>query len=570
MLAQLNIRNLAVIDEVELEFGTGLTVLTGETGAGKSILVDALALALGERADSRAIRSGSERCEITAVFDLGARSDLRDWLRQNDLDAADECILRRVVTTDGRSRGYVNGSSAPMQTLREVGERLVDICGQQAHQSLRHAGAQRALLDQFGGHDVLLAEMAAAHAERSATQRALDELEQADRSARIELLGHEIRELEALNPQRGEFDELERAHRLAANSGRITAGVTQALEQTYEGEDASVHALLTRVRRTLDELVEMDVELATATSMLAEAEILIAEAGDALRHRLGQLEHDPAEEARIDSRLSGFHDLARKHRVEPAALPEVLTQLATELAELESSDQRRAALASHVAECRALAVERAAKLTDARRKAATELAARVTANMHALGMPDGNFGIEVRPAPGHMPGPAGVDRIEFVTAPNPGQAMAPLVRVASGGELSRISLALQVVASAAVAVPTLIFDEVDTGVGGGVAEIVGGRLRELAANRQVLCVTHLPQVASQAHHHVRVTKISDGRVTRTTITPLNPAARVDEIARMLGGVEITARTRAHAEEMLLKLVSDHDVGKSAVNPDRTG
>ncbi len=552
MLAQLNIRNLAVIDEAELDFGAGLTVLTGETGAGKSILVDALALALGERADSRAIRTGSERCEITAVFDLGARSDLRDWLRQHDLDAEDECVLRRVVSADGRSRGYVNGSSAPMQTLREVGERLVDICGQQSHQSLRHAGAQRALLDQFGGHGALVEEMAAAHAAWSATQHELDTLGEDELVARIELLRHEIRELEALNPHRGEFEELERVHRLAANSGRITAGVTQALERTYEGEEASVHAVLTDVRRTLDDVVEMDVELATVTSMLAEAEILIAEAADAMRRRLGQLEYDPDQEARTDRRLSGFHDLARKHRVQPAALPDVLAALSEELADLDSSRERRAALASRLGDCRALALERANKLTDARRRAATELAALITANMQALGMPDGTFAVDVRPAPGDMPGPNGGDRVEFMTAPNPGQAMAPLSRVASGGELSRISLALQVASSAADAVPTLIFDEVDAGVGGSVAEIVGGRLHELSSSRQVLCVTHLPQVASQADHHVRITKISDGRVTRTAIAHLDAAARVDEIARMLGGVRITARTRAHAEEMLVK------------------
>jgi len=550
VLARLNIRNLAVIDEVELEFAPGFTVLTGETGAGKSILVDALALALGERADSRAIRSGRERCEITAEFDTRARLDLRDWLRERDLDEDDECILRRVVSADGRSRGYVNGRSVPMQTLRELGEHLVEICGQQSHQSLRHASAQRDLLDQFGGHTGLLQDMRRAHAEWSAAQQELECLEQADRTARIDLLRHEVRELEALNPQPGEFDELERAHKLAANSGRITADVTRALEQTYEDQDVSVHSVLTGVRRTLDELVEMDVELANATSMLAEAEILIAEAADAMRHRLGQLEHDPAEEARIDRRLSGFHDLARKHRAAPTALPQLLTDLSAELAELESGDERLEVLAEHAARCRQQALAVAGQLTRARREGSASLAQQVTANMRTLGMPGGQFGIEITAPPGGVPGSFGADRVEFVTAANPGQAAGPLARVASGGELSRISLALQVVAMAADAVPTLIFDEVDAGVGGGVAERVGGRLHELAATRQVLCVTHLAQVASQANQHLRVAKMTDGQVTRTTVTNLAPSARIEEIARMLGGVEITARTRAHAEEML--------------------
>lgn len=552
MLAQLNIRDLAVVDEVEVELGGGFTVLTGETGAGKSILVDALALALGERADSKAIRSGSERCEITAIFDVHDRPAVLGWLHDNDLDEDGECILRRIVTADGRSRGYVNGRGVPMQTLRQLGEQLVDICGQQSHQSLRHSHVQREMLDQFGGHEQLLHEMMTAHMTWSAVQTEYETLRdaQTDRASRIELLRHQVQELDALNPQQGEFEELERLHILSANSSQIAEGIMLALDRVYEADDNSAHSVLSGVRRTLDELVELDAELSPAAGMLAEAEILMTEAADALRHRLDRLEHDPAEEARLERRLSGFHDLSRKHRVTAAALPELLSRLTEDLAMLETSDQRLDDLSARVDEHRHKLKSVAAELTRAREAAAERLADRVTRNMQTLGMPDGRFGIEVRALSGDVPGEYGGDRVEFMTAVNPGQAAGPLSKVASGGELSRISLSLQVAAIASDAVPTLIFDEVDAGVGGGVAEIVGSRLHDLATNRQVLCVTHLPQVASQANHHLRVTKITDGTTTRTSVNPLNSASRIDEIARMLGGIEITPRTRAHAEEML--------------------
>lgn len=552
MLAQLHIRNLAVIDEVELELRTGLTVLTGETGAGKSILVDALALALGERADTRAIRAGAERCEITATFDIRKQPDVLRWLAENDLDEDDECIIRRVVTADGRSRGYVNGRNMPMQTLRELGERVVDICGQQSHQSLRHARAQRELLDQYAGHQPLLEALRETHAEWSAVRADYEAMREAadDAAARTDLLRHQVDELDALNPQHGEFEELERAHKLSANLGRIAEGVTRALDSTYDGDELSAHSLLSNARRTVDELVEIDVELATAASMLAEAEILIAEAADSMRHRLDRLEHDPAEEARIEQRLASFHELGRKHRAEPGTLPDVLAKLSEELDGLESSDQRLEDLAERLQETRSARDGIAQELTASRDRSAAQLGGLVTENMQTLGMPQGRFEVAVETYADDTPRITGNDRIEFRTAANPGQPAGPLAKVASGGELSRISLSLQVVAMVAEAIPTQIFDEVDAGVGGGVAEIVGGRLRDLSSSRQVLCVTHLPQVASQADHHLRVSKITDGKTTRTTVATLNANARVEEIARMLGGVEITERTRAHAEEML--------------------
>ena len=552
MLSHLNIRNLAVIDEVDLEFGPGLTVLTGETGAGKSILVDALALALGERADSRAIRTDTERCEVTATFSVESGNSAIAWLTRNDLNEDQDCILRRIVTADGRSRGYINGHSVPMAQLRELGEQLVDICGQQAHQSLRHAQVQRELLDTFGKHANLLATMSAAYEHWATANQELDVLRSAhnELAARADLLRHETGELAALDPKKDEFAALEQSYQLATNATQIADSVSRALELLYDSEERSAHSTLSRVRRELDDLTVFDPQLAAVTTLLAEAEILASEAAYTLRHHLDDLEHDPVALAEIEQRLGSMHELARKHRIEADALPDLLEQLTGELSTLETGDQRADELAAEVKKYAADMHAAATALSAARRSAADVLAKKVTDNMQKLGMPNGAFAVDLHQAADERHGPNGIDRIEFVAAANPGQAPGPLAKVASGGELSRISLSLQVVALAKNAVPSLIFDEVDAGVGGGVAEIVGGRLRALSEHCQVLCVTHLPQVASQAQHHLRVAKNSDGQSTQTTVEQLDRAARVEEIARMLGGVEITPRTLAHAEEML--------------------
>jgi DNA repair protein RecN (Recombination protein N) len=559
VLTQLHIHNLAVVDEVDPEFEDGFTALTGETGAGKSILVDALALALGERADSRAIRPDTDRCEITAAFDLGQRPDLLRWLADNDLDKEDGCIVRRIVTTEGRSRGYINGRSVPMQTLRTLGEQLVDICGQQSHQSLRHASVQRELLDHYGGHAMLVAQMDKDYAGWQVVQANLDTLTEArqDRSERQDLLSYQVGELRALNLQTGEVEDLEKQHRIVANSRRIADGVTEALQKLYEADAGAAHAIINAAQQELEELSQLDEELAPIGKMLTEAEILVSEAAESLRHRLGQLDHDPRQLEQLEQRIADIHELARKHRVAPAALTDLLDELAQELATLENSDERLRELTDEATAGHEQMIATAAALTKARLAAATRLADRVTEQMQKLGMPGGLFRADMTNA---EPAPHGADRIEFVATANPGHAPGPLAQVASGGELSRLSLAIQVVALTQEAVPTLIFDEVDAGVGGGVAEIVGNRLRDLSQQRQVLCVTHLPQVASQANQQMRVTKISDGKSTRTAVKGLTQPERVEEIARMLGGVEITARTRAVAAEMLEQTKSQKSVG----------
>ena len=552
MLTQLQIHNLAVVDEVDLEFASGFTTLTGETGAGKSILVGALALALGERADSRAIRPGTDRCEITAAFDLRQRPDLIHWLADNDLDEDDGCIVRRIVTAEGRSRGYINGRSVSMQTLRALGEQLVDICGQQSHQSLRHTGVQRDLLDDYGGHATLAAEMDTEFSRWQAVQTELDALTQVrqQKSERQDLLNYQVGELRALNLQPGEIEDLEKRHRIAANSLRIADGVSEALQKLYEADASAAYTTISAVKHDLGELAQLDEQLAPVSDLLAEAEILVSEAAESLRHRLGQLDHDPRLQQQLEQRIADIHELAHKHRVKPGALTELLDELAQELTTLEHSDERLRELTDEVTAHRKQMDITAEALTEARQAAAAALGEQVSENMQKLGMPGGYFCAELRPNADGKTGPHGADRIRFVATANPGHEPGPLAQVASGGELSRLNLAIQVVTMARNAVPTLIFDEVDAGIGGGVAEIVGNRLRDLSRRRQVLCVTHLPQVASQADYQLRVTKISDGRSTRTSVKGLTEPERIEEIARMLGGVDITPRTRAVAADML--------------------
>jgi DNA repair protein RecN (Recombination protein N) len=552
VLNHLHVRNLAVVDEVEVELTAGMTVLTGETGAGKSILVDALGLALGERADSDAVRPGAKRAEITASFELSDDEAATKWLDANDLDQDGGCVLRRVVTAEGRSRGYINGNPAPMQTLRELGELLVDICGQQAHQSLSRPDNQRNLLDQHDGGATLklLAKVRSAYSEWHEWQSKYEKLEAArsDQAARIDLLSFQVQELEALNAQPGELEELDHAHKRAANASRITEGAGAALQMLYENEQASAHDLLNRARSNLEALAELDPTLGQLNEMLNEADIQITEAADTLRHYLDQDQPDASNLAQLDSRLGAMHDLARKHRIEAKELPELTERLREELYAIEHADDTLEDLRKN-AETSADELQKLCKkLSAIRKKAAASLGKQVSGNMQQLGMPDGSFSIELLPL--DAPGPAGSERVEFLVSINPGMKPGALTKVASGGELSRVSLAIQVAASDNANTPTLIFDEVDAGVGGSTADIVGEKLRSLAANSQVLCVTHLPQVASKGHEQFRVSKLSDGENTRTRVAHLNQDERVEELARMLGGVEITDRTRDHAAEML--------------------
>ena len=553
MLTQLAIRDFAIIDALELDFGAGLSVLTGETGAGKSILVEALGLVLGDRADTGVIRHGAERAEVSAEFDLRSLARVRDWLETHELAADGECILRRIVGRDGRSRGQINGRGVPLQLLRELGEQLVDIHGQHEHQSLLRPALQLALLDEYAQHPDSLAKAAQLYRDWKTAQDQLTELRTAaqNRDTRLELLRHQVSELQALSLQPGENSALDEEHRRLANSGKLMEGAQAALNAIYEHEEASAQQLIHQAMARLTALSELDIRLKPVCEALNSAEIQLAEAGDTLRRYLASADLDPQRLEWVENRLGAIHDLARKHHAEAEDLPALLEKLRTDLHTLENAEITLQEMQTTLMRLRDAYCTAAAQISHERRLAAAKLDAKVTLIMRELGMPGGRFATEVSSNPEHF-SESGSDTVAFQVSANPGQPIKPLARVASGGELSRIALAIQVVAARASAIPCLIFDEVDAGVGGGVAEILGRYLRSLGASRQVLCVTHLAQVASQAHQHFRVLKQTRGQSTHTRIEALDRKARIEELARMLGGVEITETTRKHASEMIAR------------------
>ncbi len=553
MLVHLQIRDFAIIDAVELELAGGLTALTGETGAGKSIVVDAVMLALGGRASADSLRHGAERAEITATFDAGDDPTIRRWLEEQSVACDDgELVLRRVIGKDGRSRQYVNGQSLPAQPVRELGELLIDIHGQQEFQSLVRRDAQRQLVDQHGAHDALLAPAAelAGEWQRLSAERAELAAMARDRGARLELLRYQVGELEALGLADGEADELFAERNRLANRGRLAEAAQAALALAWDADGADAHALAARAATHLRSAAALDPRLAEALQAIEQSLIGLREASALLGGYLETLDADPARQDQVERRVAAIEDLARKHHVTAAELPQKRVELQDILNSLEQSELKLGGLDEHIGAVRTRYDAAAAKLSTARRSAAKRLSGAVTSLMRQLGMPGGKFEVAVETDAGQAPAVLGTDRVEFRVTANPGQPVKPVAKVASGGELSRISLAVQVAAAHRHGRTCMIFDEVDAGVGGGVAEIVGRQLRELGDRGQVLCVTHLAQVASQAHHQLRVTKLTDGRTSRTTVTTLGADERVEELARMLGGVEITKKAREHAREML--------------------
>jgi DNA repair protein RecN (Recombination protein N) len=552
MLTSIQVRNFAIIDQVEIEFSSGMTVLTGETGAGKSILVDAMGLVLGERGGSGLVRSGAKRAEFTAEFDLRNLPGAREWLEEQMLDLDDDCNLRRIVNADGRSRAFINGNSVPLQSLKTLGEKLLDIHGQHFHQSLARRDVQRNLLDYFGG----LVDLAVATNNDFNDWRLLaDKLEalesaNADRNAKLELLRFQIGELDSLDIQPDEFDALMVERSKLQNSGRLAEGVNTALNILFDAEPGNAQSLLAEAIQSIDNLSTVDAALEPVVAMLQEANIQVTEAADSLRRYGDALDMDPARQNFVEERLDAVNNIARKHRVDPSGIDELHQNLAEQLNDLEHAEERGAELKGLVSEAEKSYRKSAKRLSAGRKKAANRFASAVTDAMANLGMPGGVFVIKLSARDIADPRPFGLDDIEYQISANPGQEPMALSKVASGGELSRMSLAIQVVASDGSAIPTMVFDEVDSGVGGGLAEMVGMRLRELGQTRQVFCVTHLPQVAALGNNHFRIMKISDGKSTKTGITLLNDDERTEEIARMLGGVEITQRTRDHAAEML--------------------
>lgn len=551
MLVSLQIRDLAIIDSLSLELRPGLTVLTGETGAGKSILVDALQLLAGGRSGVEMVRHGAERAEVTGSFDLSdASPELKQWLHEQSLTDSDELIVRRVVGSDGRSRAYLNGQAAPVQLLRDAGALLIDIHGQHEFQSLTRAAAQRELLDAFARHEVLVRRVAVAFEAWQAVRDGVLALEghARDREAKLQLLRFQVHELESLQLKEGEVASLTEERTRLAHRGRLAQGVQTAIEQLDE-TDSCAHAAVSRAAQALKGLTGLDPKLDPVLPLIEEASIQIREAARELERYRESLDMDPARQDEVERRLAAIEELSRKHRVGADQLLEHAERLRAELAAMERVDVDLATLRADLG----IALEHyrglAAQLSASRSHAATVMSQDITARMQGLGMVGGCFEVAVTPQPSLEPMLHGLDQIELRVTANPGQPARPLAKVASGGELSRLSLAVQV-SCAAHETRCMVFDEVDSGIGGAVAEIVGRELRELAGRGQVLCVTHLPQVASQAHHHLRVAKLTDGRTTRTGVAELDESERVEELARMLGGLKITPKAREHAREML--------------------
>ncbi len=551
LLKHLHIRDFAVIEEVDIAFNDGLTVFTGETGAGKSIMVGALGLVLGDRSDSGIVRTGCERTEITAIFDIENENGIQSVLAEQEISCEDELILRRVINKDGRSRAYVNGSSVPAQLLRALGERMVDIHGQHTHQSLLKADVQRNLLDEFGNHQQQLNEVMDAWKLWHATELELQSLsgDNRDHDAQMTLLQYQIQELEALNPGESKFSDVEEEYGRLSNANRILEVCQETLQQLSDDEHSTQSQISHRLNE-LQDIQKFDQSLSSVIDLLINATIQVSEASDELRHYLDRLELDPEKLKAVEDKLGALHDMARKHKIQPEELTDHLLTLQEELHKLENSEARYRELLTLQETTIEQYRKAAARLNQCRQQSAHRLSDDITKKLYELGMPGGQFSIEISDIGKNTPLQHGMDKIGYLVSLNPGQPLQPLSKVASGGELSRISLAIQVTGSKDKGIPTLIFDEVDSGIGGGVAEIVGKLLHSLSDKRQIFCVTHLPQIASQGDHHMQVAKATHAGTTLTRVSELSTEERVDEIARMLGGVKITEQTLAHAKEML--------------------
>jgi len=558
MLTQLTVSNYAIAERVELQFNQGMTALTGETGAGKSIVLDALGLAMGGRADAGAVRHGAKRADITATFEVTDIPEALEWLDQHELDDDNDCILRRVISKDGRSRAYINGQPCPLAHLKELGGLLMDIHSQHQHQSLLRKETHRKLLDEFAGIETLAADTRAAWKAWHQTRHRLTERQQnADETeARLQLLRYQVEELDRLALEDGEQDALEQEQAQLSQADSVLHSSHQASLLCTEDETSASDL----IRQALQQLEQLPVDVPALTDtiqMLNEAQIQVSEAGDNLRRFVEDYEADPARLAEVEERLSAIYQMARKHRITPEELPELHAQLTGELAELDGGAGSLEQLEAELEKQRASFDELAGRLTEARQKAAVELDQRIAGELAQLSMPSVQFVSHLNRNSDDLPAPHGMEDIEFLVSANPGQPARSLAKVASGGELSRISLAIQVVVAQTSTTPTLVFDEVDVGIGGGTAEVVGRLLRTLGSNGQVLCVTHLPQVAAQCHQHLFVSKFTEKDATFSKIETLDDKGRISEVARMLGGVDMTEQTIAHAREMFSKGQATH-------------
>ncbi|NOY16368.1 MAG: DNA repair protein RecN [Gammaproteobacteria bacterium] len=550
MLSSLYLRNFVIVREAELGLCKGMTAITGETGAGKSMLIDALNLVLGGRTSSSVIRHGEDHAEIIASFDLSTCTEATDWLKEQALYTEQECILRRILRRGGPSRGYINGRPVTVQQLRQLGDLLVDIHGQHEHQSLLRLDDQRRILDSITGHQPALDLLAGHYEDIQFCRQQLDRLHSVDSKGedQLEFLRYQANELEQLALEEDEIDKLEEEHRRLANASDLIAGIQESLLRLSSDNNTAIEQQLNQVINALQQLERFDPALSDVHQLLLNASIHVDEASILLRQYLDQMDSNPQRLDWVNQRMGSIHDLARKHRVNPGELSTQLSRLKEQLRDLESGEKQITELEKELAEHFKKYQEQAIKVSRRRQQTAIRLSEEVTACMQKLGMEGGNFSIKLSDTEPSTPRRHGLDKIEYQVAANPGQPPQPLNKVASGGELSRIALALQVCVMESAATPTLVFDEIDVGIGGRVAEIVGQLLAKLGTVRQVLCITHLAQVAASAHQQILISKSGDP--VEAVIDSLEEKQRVEEIARMMGGIDITEQTRAHAEEML--------------------
>ncbi|NLW06257.1 MAG: DNA repair protein RecN [Pseudomonadaceae bacterium] len=546
MLVNLSIQQLAIVDHLELEFSKGMTVITGETGAGKSILLQALGLALGDRPDSSSVRHGSDRAEITASFDLSQLPQAKDWLEEREL-GSNECILRRSLFNNGRSKAWINGQPSPVQQLKELGGLLLDIHGQHAHQSLLRKETHLKIIDQYAGLQKQTAQLTTTYRSWHTTHKRIENLRQQDdvQRARIQLLRYQVEELDQLALQAEELGELEAEQQQLANAEQLIQTSQQALALCDHEEGAALQ-LVNQALQLINELKTPS--LAAVLQMLGEAQIQLQETSRELEHYASTLEIDPERLKWVEERLSAIYQTARKHHLQAEDLANHHAQLKSELNELDNGETSLDLLSNELEQLTEKYRNQAVQLHQQRKAAANKLQQAVDEQLAYLGMEKSQFKVSFKPLEGlHA---LGTDDLEFLIAPNPGQPAKPLIRIASGGEISRISLAIQVITAQTSSIPTLVFDEVDVGISGATAEIVGRLLKQLASRGQILCVTHLPQVAAQGDQHLHIHKLIDQNTTLTKMALLDEKGRVGELARMLGGIKLSERTLAHAKEML--------------------
>ena len=560
MLQHLSIKNYATVDSLEIEFEAGMSVITGETGAGKSIILGALGLSLGDRADKTVIRTGASKVDISAEFDTSGISAASDWLLEHELDNDSDsgvCILRRVINSDGRSRAFINGASVTLGNLKTLGEMLLDIHSQHEHQSLLRKATHQRLLDDYAVEARLLGNLQSTYKQWLQNHRQLTELREQsqENSAESQLLAYQLSELEELEIGDDEVAELESEFKSLSNADDIRSNVNSALQACREDDEANAASQIHHALTALREIADGQEAIASIIELLENAAIQLDEAVNELRIFDDRFQADPERLAAVNERLTLLHTVARKHKINAAQLPELVAELGEQLSRFENSDAELEQLAENDRLLREQFVQLARDVSKQRQKGASKLAAAVNEQLHQLGMPHAEMSVALQAHDDDKPSAQGLESVEFLVSTNPGQAPAALSKIASGGELSRISLAIQVITAQTSQVPSLVFDEVDVGIGGGVAKVVGELLRALGARTQILCVTHQAQVAGQAHHHFFVSKQSKGKSTVTQITALNPEEVVKEVARMLGGEDYSAESLAHAEQMVVSRAS---------------